>query len=325
MPSHLRHVLSRQRTLLIVDNLETVEEKESVLAFLYDLPPLVKVIITTRERYSYTSVQLGCLDHEEGMALIELEAERQHIQTTKHLCERLYQGTGGIPAAIIYGVGQLAAGRDLPNVLTRLADHEGDIARFFFQDSVTPLRGRPSHQLLMAIAIFDQPPLTQMAVHVAGLNDTTANSNEAAVQLLRLSHVHKVDDHFVIHPLTREYTLAELHSNVEFEVAARNRWVAAYRATVETIGCKDQEQWHDCYRQLEAEWNNLHAVIVWLLQQRRYDDLLYFWQHTRGFMLIYGHMEDQLTFLHCLIQRRNGAVTGAHWRRHFQKRPERSR
>jgi DNA-binding CsgD family transcriptional regulator len=41
----IREKLSQTRTLLIVDNLETIENQQEVLSFLYDLPPTVKVVI----------------------------------------------------------------------------------------------------------------------------------------------------------------------------------------------------------------------------------------------------------------------------------------
>ncbi len=302
LPGHLRHALGRQRTLLVVDNLETVEDKDRVLAFLYELPASVKVVVTTREQRYYTPIQLDCLTDEEGSALIRHETARQQIQLSETEAAQLYQGTGGIPAAIIYGVGQLAAGCALRNVLTRLADHEGDIARFFFQDSVAPLRGRPAHHLLMAIALFARQPFAHFAFRVAGLDEKQGESNDAEVQLLRLSLLHRQEAHFLIHPLTREYTLAELSSQVEFELAARKRWVEIYRAFVAEVGGVDWHEWVVQYTQLEEEWENVYAVVDWSLHQRRYEDLLHFWQHLSGFLLIYGHMDDRLSILQWLIQ-----------------------
>jgi LuxR family glucitol operon transcriptional activator len=54
----IREVLSCQRTLLIVDNLETVEDKQGILWFLYELPPTTKVVITTRERAMVSPIRL---------------------------------------------------------------------------------------------------------------------------------------------------------------------------------------------------------------------------------------------------------------------------
>jgi len=302
LPTHLRHILGRQRTLLIVDNLETVEDKDRILAFLFDLPTSVKVVITTREQRSYTPIQLNCLSESEGRSLIQHEASHQQVQLSASAIERLNIGAGGIPAALIYGVGQLATGRTLNNVLQRLADHEGDVARFFFQDSVSPLRGRPAHHLLLATALFEQPPHCQYAYQVAGLDEESDNANDASVQLLRLSLIHREQDRFVIHPLTREYTAAELTSQIEFELDARKRWLAVYRHVVAESGGADWEEWAEQYQPLKEEWGNIHALLQWCMQQRRYEDLVHFWQHSRHFLLIYAHMDDQWQLMEWLLQ-----------------------
>ncbi len=302
LPVHLRHALSRQRTLLIVDNLETVEDKDRVLAFLLDLPTSVKVVITTREQRSYTPLQLGCLSHDEGIDLIKQEAIHQQVALSGVAQDQLYRGTGGIPAAIIYAVGQLATGRTLNNVLQRLADHEGDIARFFFQDSVAPLRGRPAHRLLMATALFEQPPQCRFAYHVAGLDEESSEGNDASVQLLRLSLIHREEGYLSLHPLTREYTLAELTTQVEFELEARKRWLDSYRNFLTESGGPDWENWSEQYQAMEKEWDNIYALLLWSMQQRRYEDVLHFWHYLRDFLLIYGHMGDRDTLLDWLGQ-----------------------
>ncbi len=309
----IRHALSRQRTLLIIDNLETVADKDSVLAFLYDLPAQVKVVVTTREQRYYTPIQLDSLAPQEGTALIAQEADKQQIVLTDADVSQLYQGTGGIPAAIIYGVGQLASGRDIANVLTRLADHEGDIACFFFRDSVAPLRGRPAHHLLMAIALFAKRPAISLALEVAGLADDPQRANEAEVQLLRLSLIHKQAEYFAIHPLTREYTLAELAAQGDFERAARKRWVAAYRAYVARAGAvgplgeaeptdaHEWGAWYERYRWLAEEWENIAEVMQWCMQQRRYEELIHFWRHVRNFVFDYGQMTERRSFLQWIV------------------------
>lgn len=301
-PGLIRHALGRQRTLLIIDNLETVEDKDRVLAFLYDLSPAVKAVITTREQRFYTPIQLECLPEDDGIQLIQHEAEKQEVTINYEDVQSLYKRTDGIPAAIIYAVGQLAAGRDLANVLIRLADYEGDVARFFFQDSVAPLRGQPAHKLLMAIAMFTRRPLCKLAQIVAGTNGDPRSTNEAEVQLQQLSLVRKRDQHFVMHPLTREYTLAELAAHGEFEHSARDRWVQVYLNYVGEHGGEDWGEWHIHYDEIEAEWDNLLAAMDWCIEQRRYEDIKLFWQNLKGFTLIYGYWDVRLVLLQWLIQ-----------------------
>lgn len=44
----------------------------------------------------------------------------------------LYQSIGGIPAALVYAIGQRATGYSLETVLRNIPNAEGDVARFCF-------------------------------------------------------------------------------------------------------------------------------------------------------------------------------------------------
>ena len=70
--NHVYQSLSKQKNLLIVDNLETIFDKNLVLAFLSDLPPSTKAVITTREQVvMYASIRLDCLT-KAGLQAIQL-------------------------------------------------------------------------------------------------------------------------------------------------------------------------------------------------------------------------------------------------------------
>jgi hypothetical protein len=91
--------LAKQRTLLIVDNLETIDSKESVLGFLDDLPPTVKSIITTREQKSiHVHIRLTSLPKTNSLQLIQQELKTKgdkgiYLTETEQL--QLYEGTSG--------------------------------------------------------------------------------------------------------------------------------------------------------------------------------------------------------------------------------------
>jgi len=69
--------LRDQRTLLIVDNLETVDD-EQVITFLGELPAPTKAIVTTRHRIDVAyPVRLVGMSWEEAQSLIELESKKK--------------------------------------------------------------------------------------------------------------------------------------------------------------------------------------------------------------------------------------------------------
>ncbi len=74
---------AKSRTLLIIDNLETIED-DAVIAFLRELPSQTKCIVTSRKRIdAVRAVALPVLSKEDTDALIAIEArEARHYSGT---------------------------------------------------------------------------------------------------------------------------------------------------------------------------------------------------------------------------------------------------
>ncbi|SRR6266567_2837609 len=317
-PLKVRDALSRQRTLLVVDNLETMEDKQEIMAFLFRLPPQVKVVITTRERTLYTPIRLEEMEEEESLHLIEKEAREKSVILSREQALSLYHRLGGIPAALVYAIGQVASGYSVETVLDKVRDASGDVAHFCFEGSVAPLRGKVPHALLMAMALFPKRPVREAIAHAAGMHANPLAVEDGLAQLQRLSLVSQQDGRYHMLPLTREYALAELAAHPVFEREARKRWVEWYIHFAEEYGGKDWKEWHIHFDRVEEEWENLLAVFNWCGLHERYDELRIFWQpESKGGIehvaSIYGYWNDRLTWLHWLIQasERRGDWTAA--------------
>ena len=149
-------VLTQKRTLLVIDNLETVDD-ESVLAFLHELPAPTKAIVTTRHRIDVAyPVRLEGLRWEEAQDLIEHECREKSVHLTTDQARQLHDRTGGVPLAIVWSVALIGLGHDVLNVLNKLGDASDDISRFCFDESVQRIRGKSPHKLLMATAYLAQ-------------------------------------------------------------------------------------------------------------------------------------------------------------------------
>jgi len=138
----VRRSLSRQRSLLIVDNMETIDDRDEVIEFLYNLPVCVKVVITTRERIALLPISLRNLPLDDGLQLIGQQAEEKSITLNEQDSQDLYKRTGGIPLAIVYALGQVSSGYSLESVLAQLTLATGDVARFCFEQSVLGIKGQ---------------------------------------------------------------------------------------------------------------------------------------------------------------------------------------
>lgn len=298
----VREALGRQRTLLIVDNLETMDDKQEILSFLYELPPTVKVVVTTRERTMFAPIRLEQLAEEAAMELIEQQVSDKQVLLAKGEAKMLYQRIGGIPAALVYAIGQRAAGYSIETVLRNIPKAEGDVARFCFQGSVDPLRGTPTHSMLMALALFPRMPTRQAANYAAGLETDTITAEDTLSQLQRLSLIREFDNRFRMLPLTREYALAEMGRYPDFERDARLRWVEYYQRHALKYGGHDMQEWHLKFDHLEEEWENYLNVFDWCAHREEYDIIKSFWcteepRSVVDFTTTYGLWDDRLNWL----------------------------
>lgn len=298
----IRQKLSQLKTLLIVDNLETIEDKQEVLSLLYDLPPTVKVIITTREQALFVPIRLGCLPREHGLRLIQHEAKEKSVTINTRESQELFDGVSGIPAAIIYAIGQMAAGYILEDVLAQIKDPEGDVARFCFSGSVNSLENQPSHYLLMTLSLFVQPVTRETAAGVAFEESDPIITNRGLAKLQQLSLVYQQQGRYGLLNLTREYALAELSTHREFADKLRQRWVDWYVNFSEAYGGSNWKEWHLDYGYLETEWENLRSVLEWCMFQGRYADFLVIWQHIKGYVHIRGYWDERLDWAAWLIE-----------------------
>jgi LuxR family glucitol operon transcriptional activator len=294
----IQAALARYRTLLIVDNLETVTDQEEVLAFLYELPSTVKVVITTRKQIIFVPVRLTPMLEQDGLTLICHEAQEKGVWLEESDRLQLYQATGGIPVAISYAIGQLASGYSVAEIFHQLKQPTGDVAQFCFANSVQPLRGKPAHYILMALTLFPAPALLPALIQVAVPQVDQDTTQQEIARLRGFSLVRQENHRYSMLTLTREYALAELNANPEFRRDARQRWLNWYMDFSATYGKADIDEWSGYgFDQLTAEWQNLQAVMEWCITEGRYTEALQLWQNLETYTQFRGRNISRLGFL----------------------------
>ncbi|WP_138498623.1 tetratricopeptide repeat protein [Nostoc sp. PA-18-2419] len=299
----IRQSLSKKRTLLIVDNMETIEDWDRVMEFLYDLPISVKVVITTRQRIALLPINLRNLPLDDGLRLIQQQAGEKGITINDEDSKQLYNCTGGIPLAIVYAIGQVSTGYSLNSVLERLTSATGDVARFCFEQSVRGIKGQPPHKLLMSLAIFPDSPILTAVAEVAGLTAApdAVNNGLGRLQQLSLVNLNPETKRFEMLSLTRNYALAELAAYPDFEKEARNRWVKWYLDFARSYAGEDWEKWIH-YNKLEPEQGNLRAVLYWCKDQDHYARVRDLWLLLNHYANLYAYWDDRLDWLQWLIE-----------------------
>ncbi len=291
--------LGQQRTLLMIDNLETVEDLQDILAFLYELPATVKTMVTSRDRTHLGAVlRLDPLPAADSLQFVQTYARLKAVPLTPDNAQKLYQGTGGIPAAMVYAIGQLANGYQVEDVPSQLTLTSGDFCRFYFKRAIEPLQGQAAYPLLMALSLFPQPALREAVAQVAASGPETA---DGLARLDQLSLVRQEGNRYDMLPLTRDYVQAELAACSEFERTARERWLDWHLHFLQQHSTDDWQEWSDT-QALETERENLTAAVEWCIDQNLYDRFNAFWQHLRGWMHFGGYWNQRLSWMDWLIQ-----------------------
>lgn len=219
----VEQALREQRTLLILDNLETVDD-DDLTDFLHELPEPTKALVTTRYRIPMARpIRLAGVDRGDALLLIAEESQRRNVALSADDQERLWDYTGGVPLAIVWSIGLMDMGGSVESVLRRLSSSESDIARFCFEESVAQIRAKHAHKLLLALALFVGPTSRETLGQVAGLDSNPYSRDLGLADLVRLSLVNQAADRFALLPLTRTFALAELALDPAWAEAARER------------------------------------------------------------------------------------------------------
>lgn len=299
----VQDLLRAQRSLLIVDNLESLRDREQILSFLYDLPAQTKVMITSRETAQLEGItlRLGALEAKESLALIHHQAEKKQVSLTPVAAAAIQARTGGLPAAIVYTLGQMAAGYGVEDVLEELIPAT-DLAQYCFGQSIAPLQGSPSHGLLLTLGLFPQSASRESLKQISTPVYTAPQIATGLAQLHHLSLCQLQDSRYRLMPLTQEYVLAELRSYPHLETQIRERWLHWAVQFVTDHSSADWREWHD-HQVLDQEWETLREVVDWCMAQERLEEVYQLWHHLKGLSHACGYWQERLQWLEWLHHR----------------------
>lgn len=200
----VRCALTRQRVLLILDNLETLADDQAVMEFLRDLPVPTKAIITTRRRTDVgVPIHLTRLPENEAKDLILQEIARKEVSIDDNDMEKLYVHTNGVPLAIVFSVGRIAFGYPVDSVLGSLPEPNQDFARFCFEESLKAIQGTHAYTLLEALAVFAVDATQDALCLITQFDDESFDEARAALE--RLSLLNQNKGRFSLLPLTKSY------------------------------------------------------------------------------------------------------------------------
>ncbi|MCB0214037.1 MAG: hypothetical protein KDJ52_32165, partial [Anaerolineae bacterium] len=284
-------VLSQRRTLLIVDNLETIDD-DLVTSFLLELPAPTKAIVTTRHDIPASfPVELSNLPQTDASKLIRDHCSHRNIVLPKDKEKTLCQRTDGIPLAIIWSVSQIARGYEVDTVLERLKDSEEDLSQFCFKKIVDDLKASQfdAYSMLLALSLFADFANRKTLGYMIGLDnncleDVVRRDNNLA-DLVKYSLVNKIDNKFRMLSLTRSYARAQLSKEPNLEITLRRRWLNYFNNLLLLTD-------HLNFELLDLEHGNIADVIEWCWRNGHISDFLEFVDRFSSFLWARGYWAE---------------------------------
>ncbi|HXQ33565.1 MAG TPA: tetratricopeptide repeat protein, partial [Anaerolineales bacterium] len=260
------NLLSRQTTLLVLDNFESLSKNEQrdILDFLRRSPITLKVVITSRERVSEGQIiRLQGLSFEESNALLEWDAQQKNIHLTKDQSKYLVDLTGGLPLALLWVHGQIAVlGYSATQVLDKLSlDTDIPILQYCFNHSWNLLRHSNEKNLLFILALQPEAVSRAALKEIAGIEDSDIFDN-AISDLLQLTLIEHESgkDYFSILPLTRRFIRTQFASDRKFIKQAELKIAQYY---VKLLSQKSSfKEWRG-YDNLLLDRNNILSAAQW--------------------------------------------------------------
>jgi tetratricopeptide (TPR) repeat protein len=290
----IKRILRSKRTLLIVDDLETIDDAK-LTDFIGDLPEPTKLITTSRHRFGIAvPIELKGMPQDEAIELIHAECDKKHVLMSDSQVLELEKRSGGIPLAIVWSIGLMSSGRPVNSVLRLLTQGTSKLVYFCFSSSVGLIRGKDSYRLLLMLALFDSNVGRKLLGDIAGFENEEQCRDEAIGELLRLSLVYRkeIDDSLGLLPLTHSYIREELGQSPDLERDLRDRWTKALIEMAKPYGGVNW-RWRD-RNALRRQGPHFAAVFHWADSQERHDIML---QIAPALLYYYDLMGDWATLV----------------------------
>ncbi len=264
----LRNMLAKEKALLVIDNLETFDERERVrlYQFLAMLPQSCKAIVTSRRRTDVDAraIRLDRMERSEVLALLDELAKNRPLlaKATEQERSDLYEITNGNPLLIKWTVGQLGRGhcRTVPDAIDFLANapKDNDPLEYIFGDLLDSFT-ESEKAVLVALTYFKLPASIKWIAETAGIAEKAAQTalEDLADRALLIAS-----------PDAEKYLLPLLAATFlrrkcpELLAEAGERLTDSVYAMVMENGYQNYER----FPILEAEWDMVFVTLPLFLQ-----------------------------------------------------------
>ena len=174
---HLYNLFSTHKCLLIIDNLETIKDEDTI-SFIKNIPRPSQVLITSRRGLGEIERRYNLPDFNEKDAvklfrIISKERNRVDLLKIKDKdILGLVKKVKCYPLLIKWSIGKVCLGMELKSAFCEIYTGTSEIAEFAFND-VFELLNENSKSCLYSMIIYGEKPITRLFIkHLANLDDS---------------------------------------------------------------------------------------------------------------------------------------------------------
>ena len=265
----VNELLSAWRTLIILDNMETVTDGR-IMDFITEFPQSTKakVLLTSRQRSRTWEmpVQVPELSESEILEFIKIRSEELQIEFPLHdkaIIQKISELSGGLPLALQWILGDFARTNDLDSILNRVITQDSPLLEFSFRHSWSTLSIDAKHALAV-LPIFSKSPTQQEWRTV--LNWTNEKIENAIGELIQSTFVTKQTNNMTGEnvynalPITLSFAKNELLKLGILGDEARKR-LESYRQRV-NLATEELQQNEGLFSQFDASTDNQKLAIL---------------------------------------------------------------
>ncbi|HJT56318.1 MAG TPA: NB-ARC domain-containing protein [Ktedonobacteraceae bacterium] len=272
--SLVRKALDSQRTLLILDNLESFTD-ERINPFLSSLPPSTKCLITSRkESRIFRSKQLRGLPSGEAERIVIEEVGIPRMELNSNQLRVLFGYTGRLPLPIKLSAARIASGEAFERVVLWLENARENVPEYCVKGQIELIRQLSSGawSLLLACSLFDQTAGASREA-LGFIANLSAAERDIGLALLLSFHLlnRNEDDRFWLLPIVRRFAEVE-RSRADCRTLTE-RWLHWLLDFAQNRGVDLEFHVEDTHV-VGLEYPNLLHAIRWCRTHQRVAELL---------------------------------------------------
>lgn len=299
----LRRVLSSKPSLIIVDNLDTLDDFDenvrynsyAIIDFLESLPEASHAIVTTR----YLSLKrgkivlVGNFNQKESLEFIRAKAKRMNLGILVNAPDEtlipIHISTSGSPLAIEWAIGQIYAGNGIDEVVNRLRGGSADIFENLFGGTWSMLKVEEK-EILLDLTVARTSFGAAAIKHISRFDNKTTET--VLIRLVKLMFVEASESieqdniRYSLHPLTHLFVLE--HSN-EFPGELGRACEASVNYYVEFVRSQGEDA-----KAVEAEVENIIYLISWSENNKKWELIMNLMDVLFDILLSLGYFEERV-------------------------------